>query len=99
MEWIIILAIIAAYYGLSEQIKRISKLFSTPKTDFPSLKDLINKNIKIEITDDYIEKEATGTLIKYDDTWIALETKDKNKNIKQNYFRLSNVTSINILDK
>lgn len=99
MEWIIILVIVAAYYDLSMQIKKILKIQDVAKKKFPSLKNLINKNIEIELNDYYIEKDKRGILIKYDDTWIALETKDKNGNIKQNYFRLLDIVSINILDK
>lgn len=98
MEWVIIILIVMVYYGLSEQIKKISKTLNVAKKEFPSLKDLFNKNIKIEIIDDDFTEEKIGILVKYDDVWLALETKDKKGNIKQNYFRLSNIKAINILD-
>lgn len=96
MELVIILAIVVSYYGLSEKIQKILKRTYMNKKDFPSFKDLINKQIEIELIDGCVKD---GTLIKYDNVWIALENKDKNGVIKQNYFRISNISSINILDK
>lgn len=98
MEWIILMAIVIAYSSLSEKIKRVADQSSKAKKVFPSLKKLIGKNIQIE-TNDYYETETKGILKYYDKTWIAIESINKKKKTEINYFRISSVSSINLLDK
>lgn len=101
MEFLIILTIIFAYSSLSSKINEIAN--NMPKKDkksFPSLKELIGKNIEIE-TDDYIDSsigdKPKGILKDYNDTWILIETIGKKKELY--YYRLNNITSIDIIDK
>lgn len=95
MEWVILMAIVITYYSLDYRIKRINKPI---KKEFPSLKELINKEVKIELNDEY-DTIFTGILVNYDEKWISIEYKDKKGNIKQNYYRLSNIVAINIMEK
>lgn len=99
MEWIILFAIILAYSSLSEKIKRISNESLKTKKEFPSLKDLIGKIIEIEDDEHYYETATKGILKYYDETWIAIESKNKKKKTEVNYFRISNISSINIIDE
>lgn len=99
MEWIILFAIIIAYSSLSEKIKRISAQISKNKKEFPSLKDLVGKTIEIEDEEHYYETATKGILKYYDETWIAIESKNKKKKTEINYFRISNISSINIIDE
>lgn len=94
MEWILLLAIGISYYSLSEKIKKISIQHAKNKKEFPSLKNLLNKNIEVEIINNL---SKTGILKKYDDIWIVIETKDNKNGLNLNYYRLSNVLSINII--
>lgn len=98
MEWIILLAIVIAYSSLSEKIKKLSDQSENTKKKFPSLKDLIGKNIEIE-TEDFYENGTKGILKFYDDTWIAIESINKNKKTKINYFRISSISAINLFEK
>lgn len=99
MEWVILFAIVVAYSSLSEKIKKLPDQTSKTKKTFPSLKNLVGKNIEIEDDDNYYETETKGILKYYDETWIAIESKNKRKQKEVNYFRIANISSINIIDK
>lgn len=100
MEWLIICAIIISHSSLSSKILKVSKqLNPSSKKTFPSLKELIGKNIEIE-SDEYGEYnyncKTKGTLKNYNETWIVIETTDKKNNKELYYYRLKNITSINL---
>lgn len=96
MNWAAIVIIVAAYYGLSDQLKKISKSLETSKKEFPSLKELLNKKIELHISEDLDTKGTTGVLVKYDKEWLALSSIDKKGKEKLYFFRLSNIKSISI---
>lgn len=99
MEWVILLTIVFGYSSLSEKIKKLSDKVSKTKKTFSSLKSLVGKNVEIEDDGHYYETETKGTLKYYDETWIAIESKNKKNQTEVNYFRIANVSSINIKDK
>lgn len=98
MEWIILIAIACGFSSISSQIKKLSKDNSRVKKSFPSLKDLVGKNIEIEDDEHYYVTESKGILKYYDETWIAIESKNKKNQRETNYFRIANISSINIVN-
>lgn len=68
------------------------------KKRFPSLKELVDKTIEIEIEDNYYSYETKGILKFYDDEWIAIECINKSNKKEINYFRISNISSIDIIN-
>lgn len=108
MEYLILFAIIIAYSSLSSKISRI--MYNMPNMDnmsnsnkkrFPSLKELVGKNIEIE-TDEYLELSygysTKGLLKEYNDTWLVIESRDKKDRKELYYYRIKNITSINVID-
>lgn len=102
MEFSILLAVIVCYFSLSSKISKITNNMLVRKNkNFPSLKELIGKNIELE-TDDYFDTygyQTKGILKKYNDTWIVLEVVNKKNKKELYYYRLNNIISINIVDK
>lgn len=95
-----IFSLIISHSSLSSKISKVSKLINPPyKKSFPSLKELIGKNIEIE-SDEYGEFDynckTKGKLKKFNETWIVIETTDKKNNKELYYYRLKNITSINL---
>lgn len=99
MDWVILFAILATYSILSEKIKKLSDQTTKTKKTYNSLKSLIDKNIEIEFDDNHYETETKGILKYYDETWIAIESKNKKNKTELNYFRITHISSINIIDK
>lgn len=102
MDYVILMAVLITYTCLSSKINNITSNSSLKnKKSFPSLKELIGKNIELDI-DDYIDiidgKNPMGVLIDYNDAWIIMETKDKKNKNELLYFRLNNISSINVID-
>ncbi len=104
MEFLIIIAMIGLYSSLSSRIDRIVE--NTNKTkfgkgkDFPSLQELVGKNIELETNDPmaYIcGNKINGILKDYNDTWIIIEI-TKKKKIEVYYYRLSGIKSISIIN-
>ena len=102
MEYLILFAIIIAYSSLSSKISKIMTSMTTNnKKRFPSLKELVGKNIEIE-TDEYLELSygysTKGLLKEYNDTWLVIESRDKKDRKELYYYRIKNITSINVID-
>ena len=100
MEFILIIAFILGYSSLSSKITRIaSALTIKNKKRFSSLKEWIGKEIELE-TDDHLELaygcKTKGILKEYNDTWIVIETTNRKKQKELYYYRLHNITSVNI---
>lgn len=100
--WIIILAIIGTYFGISSKLdKIINKQFKENKNKFPSLKELVGKKISIETSDELalvLDNKLEGILKCFNDTWIVIETTNKKNKKEQYYYRLNKIVSINIVD-
>lgn len=99
MEVLILLAIIFTYSSLSSKINDLANSITIKnKKKLPSLQKLIGQNIEIE-TDDYIDlstgSNPQGILKEYNDTWIVIEITN-NKELY--YYRINNITSINIIN-
>lgn len=99
MEWVLLFAIVCGFSSLSSQIKKLSEDKSKEKRTFPSLQNLVGKNIEIEDDEHYYDTESKGILKYYDETWIAIESINKKNQKEINYFRIANISSINIKDK
>ncbi len=102
MEYLILFAIIIVYSSLSSKISKIMTSMTTNnKKRFPSLKELVGKNIEIE-TDEYLELSygysTKGLLKEYNDTWLVIESRDKKDRKELYYYRIKNITSINVID-
>lgn len=101
MEYVIIFALVASHISLSSKIdKLINMQKKESKKYFSSLNELIGKKISIETDDDSSDTfgyEKEGILKEFDDRWIVLETTDKKDKKNLFYYRLSNVTSIDIV--
>ena len=102
MEYLILFAIIIVYSSLSSKISKIMTSMTTNnKKRFPSLKELVGKNIEIE-TDEYLELSygysTKGLLKEYNDTWLVIESRDKKDRKELYYYRIKNITSISVID-
>lgn len=102
MEYLILFAIIIAYSSLSSKISKImTNMPNCNKKRFPSLKELVGKNIEIE-TDEYLELSygysTKGLLKEYNDTWLVIEAKNKKDKKELYYYRIKNITSISVID-
>ena len=102
MEYLILFAIIIVYSSLSSKISKIMTSMTTNnKKRFPSLKELVGKNIEIE-TDEYLELSygysTKGLLKEYNDTWLVIEAKNKKDKKELYYYRIKNITSISVID-
>lgn len=103
MEYLTLIALVMVYSSLSSKISRITNNMSVKKNKkFPSLKELVGKNIELE-TDDYYDYtfnlKTKGILKEYNDTWIVIETLNKKEEKELYYYRVNNIKSINIIDK
>lgn len=103
MEYLTLIALVMVYSSLSSKISRITNNMSVKKNKkFPSLKELVGKNIEIE-TDDYYDYtfnlKTKGILKEYNDTWIVIESLNKQNEKELYYYRVNNIKSINIIDK
>ena len=105
MEWVIILSLVAAYSSLSAKLdKIIDNQNETKKSKkmFHSLNELIGKNISIETSDELdltLESETKGILRDFNDKWIIIETINKKNKKELYYYRISNIVSIDIIEK
>lgn len=102
MEYLILFAIIIAYSSLSSKISKIrNNMPISNKKRFPSLKELVGKNVELE-TDEGLEFtygcNAKGYLKEYNDTWVVIETTNKNNKQELYYYRLNNITAINVIE-
>lgn len=103
MEYLTLIALVMVYSSLSSKISRITNNMSVKKNKkFPSLKELVGKNIELE-TDDYYDYtfnlKTKGILKDYNDTWIVIESLNKKDEKELYYYRVNNIKSINIIDK
>lgn len=101
MEYVLLMAIIVAYLSLSSKIDKLKNSVQDKNTkhNFPSLKDLVGKNIEIEVDNEiFLNGNPTGILKEYNDTWLVLETYNKKNKKELYYYRLNNITSINIIE-
>lgn len=102
MDFVIIMAIVCVYLSLSSKLdKLINNQVKDSKNRFPSLKELIGKNISIETRDQLeltIDSVTTGKLKEFNDKWLVLETINKKKQRELYYYRLNNIISINVIE-
>lgn len=100
MEYVLFLAIIISYSSLAEKISKISDATTTKKSKkFPSLKELIGKTVKLTVEEDKPPIfSKMGILKAYDEKWLVIETEDKKNKKELLYYRIKNVTSIDICD-
>lgn len=103
MEYLTLIALVMVYSSLSSKISRITNNMSVKKNKkFPSLKELVGKNIELE-TDDYYDYtfnlKTKGILKEYNETWIVIESLNKQNEKELYYYRVNNIKSINIIDK
>ncbi len=103
MEYLTLIALVMVYSSLSSKISRITNNVSVKKNKkFPSLKELVGKNIELE-TDDYYDYpfnlKTKGILKEYNDTWIVIESLNKKEEKELYYYRVNNIKSIYIIDK
>ncbi len=101
MEYIILMCLIIGFSTVSSKLDKIKNESIKSKRKLPSLKELVGKSIEIE-TDNDLELNynitTKGKLIKYNDTWLVLSTMDKKGKKELFYFKVKNITSINIID-
>ncbi|MCI8778591.1 MAG: hypothetical protein HFI87_05525 [Bacilli bacterium] len=101
MEYVLLITIIVAYLSLSSKIDKLKNNIQDKKLkhDFPSLKDLIGKNIAIEVDEEaFFNSNPIGILKEYNDTWLVLESYNKKNQKELYYYRLNNIISINIIE-
>lgn len=103
MEYLTLIALVMVYSSLSSKISRITNNMSVKKNKkFPSLKELVGKNIELE-TDDYYDYtfnlKTKGILKEYNDTWIVIESLNKQNEKELYYYRVNDIKTINIIDK
>lgn len=100
MEYVLFIAVVVAYLSLSSKIDELKNNIQDKKLkhDFLPLKDLIGKNIEIEIDEIVFSGNPKGILKEYNDTWLVLESYNKKNKKELYYYRISNITSINIIE-
>ncbi len=100
MEYVLLMAILCAYLSLSSKIEKLKNNMQDKniKHNFPSLKDIVGKNIEIETDELVLSGNPKGILKEYNDTWLVLETYNKKNKKELYYYRLNNITSINIIE-
>lgn len=100
MEYVLFMAVVVAYLSLSSKIDKLKNNIQDKKLkhDFLPLKDLIGKNIEIEIDEIVFSGNPKGILKEYNDTWLVLESYNKKNKKELYYYRISNITSINIIE-
>lgn len=100
MEYVLLMAVAVAYLSLSSKIDQLKNNISdkNSKHNFLPLKDLVGKNIEIEIDEIVFSGNPKGILKEYNDTWLVLESYNKKNKKELYYYRISNITSINIIE-
>ena len=97
MEYFILFLIIIFYLNLNSNIKKIlNNGHKDNKKDFSMLKSLIGKEIEIDTDDEYslvFGTSTKGILKEFNDTWLVIETKKKDK-LETLYYRINNIQSI-----
>lgn len=96
MEWVILIAIVVLYFELSEQIKKLAGE-KTKKKELPSLISLVGSKIEVILKDLYIDGNK-GILKSFDNEWLVIESFNKLSKKEINYFRISNIVTINIIN-
>ncbi len=105
--YIVIIGIMAAgFSNLSGKIDKIRNNMperkKNAKAEFPSLKEITGKKVELALDDDSVllyGYETEGILKEYNHTWLVLETYDQKDKKELYYYRINNVSSINILEK
>ncbi len=105
MEWVLLFAMVCGFSSLSSKIKMLSLQVSNDRKGnakdkklLSSLDNLVGKKVEIEDDEHYYENEDKGILKYYDDTWIAIESFNKKNKREVNYFRIANISAINIIE-
>lgn len=105
MEWILLFAMVCGFSSLSSKLEKLSRQLSNDSNSntknkklFSSLKSFVGKKVEIEDDEHYYENEDKGILRYYDDTWIAIESFNKKNKREVNYFRIANISAINIIE-
>ena len=97
MEVFLLLILILFYFELNSKIKMIlNNQTKSNKKDYSLLKKLVGRQIEIDTDDEYelsFGSKKRGILKNFNDTWIILETQNKEKK-ETIYYRLSNIKSI-----
>ncbi len=105
MEFLIFMAIMIAYSSLSSKLDKMMNLMPNnpkKKKNFPSLNEIKGKYIEMNTTDELnllVNGNTKGILKDYNDTWIVLEMTGKKNQKELYYYRLTNITSIDVIDK
>ena len=101
MEYVIILAIVGAYLSLSSRLDKIINQTKDNKKKFPSLNELIDKNISIETRDQLdlvFGSKTKGILKEFNEKWIVIEVMNKENKKELFYYRLNNIVSIDVIE-
>lgn len=72
------------------------------KAGFPSLKELTGKRVELTLDDDVAllyGYETEGILKEYNGAWLVLETCVQEDKKELYYYRINNISSINILER
>ena len=97
MEVFLLLILILFYFELNSKIKMIlNNQNKSNKKDYSLLKKLVGRQIEIDTDDEYelaFGSKKRGILKDFNDTWIILETQNKEKK-ETIYYRLINIKSI-----
>ena len=96
-NWLIYLIVLLTYFDLKTALKKILNNQSKQgKKDFSLLEKLKDKEIEIEIDDEYISVFGTnrkGILKDFNDVWLVLESTSK-KGKELVYHRVSNIKGV-----
>ncbi|MBP3841832.1 MAG: hypothetical protein IK997_06930 [Bacilli bacterium] len=96
MEYVILGAVLVAYYSISSQLNSIkNKLENKSKTKV-NLKELVGKKVKVYLDDEH-DIELDGELVSFDKKWLELKEVKKNGNVIH-YKRIDKVKSITLKD-
>lgn len=102
MEWFILLLGISGYFSLSSKLDKIIGNMNINKGKrFPSLKELVGKQIELKMDSDLeflYGCESKGILREFNSTWLVIEKTNKKNQKEQYYYRLNNIKSINIVE-
>lgn len=102
MEYVLLFCIVAGVTSISSKLDKLKKSFEKEKRRLPSLKALINKTIELETIDNLelnYDLSAKGKLKDYNEKWLVIESVSK-KGIKElYYYKIKNITSINIIEE
>lgn len=97
MEYIILIAIVAATSSIISKIEKLDKKINKSTTSKVDLKKLIGKKVKIELATEC--SELDGILVSSDENWIELqrtvETK-KGKITETHFDRIENIQTITL---